>query len=706
MTANCAAPSNDPEPQASSPFAISLTHLDDLLSNAFPLDGSAVAAPTTDESPSPRTERTAPIAARADCDLSPVAALEAISEPRLAWLARAFGLSPFECDVFLLALAPEIDIRYGHIYGRLQNDASLCRPLVGFVLQLLCPGLTARLQARVAFAADAPLVRRRLLELVSTSETSSLLTRTLRVDEQIAHYLLCGGAQDSRIGSFCEHHVATKPSGVQLAELTRCEPALRAVREALDDNDTAAFLFMDLSARDLIESFVASHGSPLLVCDLARLDATSSFVGHAALVFREAWLSQSVLLVDGVWRIGEAQHAPARTELARQLAQHPGIVILVGNPGWSHDERLRAGVQLVELPAVAATDRQRLWQAAIDDHRVVAKADDVAALAVRYRLSAPQIEAAVETARRNAPYDAGEWPVLSLSALLDAARCEPHDQLRGLLEPTPTRRLWSDLVLPAHVTSQLEELCARVSLHHTVFGTWRFDQALSLGRGVTALFSGPSGSGKTLAAEVVAHELQLDLYRINLAGVVSKYIGETEKNLEAIFSEAERANAILLFDEADAIFGKRSEVQDAKDRYANTELSYLLQRLESYDGVAILTTNLRHNIDEAFLRRLTFSIHFPFPNDDLRKDLWSRAWPAEAPVAGDIDVDLLARRFRLSGGNIRNAALAAAFLAAGRKESIGMSHVLVAVRRELEKFGTSLPPDEMLPNEGTMGDGK
>jgi SpoVK/Ycf46/Vps4 family AAA+-type ATPase len=227
-------------------------------------------------------------------------------------------------------------------------------------------------------------------------------------------------------------------------------------------------------------------------------------------------------------------------------------------------------------------------------------------------------------------------------------------------------------------------------LRERVLGDWGFGTKLSRGRGTTALFAGPPGTGKTTAAEVVAGDLGLDLFTIDLSAVVSKYIGETEKNLERIFSAAEDTDAILFFDEADALFGKRSDVREAHDRYANIEVAYLLQRMEQYEGIAILATSLRQHLDDAFTRRLAFVVDFPFPGDAERRRIWELTL-AGAPLAAGADLDLLARGFRLSGGSIRNAALQAAFLAAGDGTPVGMPHLLDAVRRELRKMGKVAP---------------
>jgi SpoVK/Ycf46/Vps4 family AAA+-type ATPase len=274
--------------------------------------------------------------------------------------------------------------------------------------------------------------------------------------------------------------------------------------------------------------------------------------------------------------------------------------------------------------------------------------------------------------------------------LFAAARIASGQPLAGLARKLEPRHTWDHLVLPADPMAQLREVCCQARNRQVVLGDWGFDRRLSLGKGLGVLFCGPPGVGKTLAAEVIANELELDLYKITLANVISKYIGETEKNLERIFTAAGNSNAILLFDEADALFGKRSEVRDSHDRYANIEIAYLLQKMEEYEGISILATNLRQNLDEAFLRRLSFVVQFPFPEEDYRQRIWKGIWPETAPLATDVNFDYLARQFKLTGGNIKNIALAAAFLAADDGGQVTMGHLLQAARREHVKMGMTL----------------
>jgi SpoVK/Ycf46/Vps4 family AAA+-type ATPase len=311
----------------------------------------------------------------------------------------------------------------------------------------------------------------------------------------------------------------------------------------------------------------------------------------------------------------------------------------------------------------------------------------LAAVAGKFALTEGQIKTAVQRAVTDLTARPDDAPCLTESALHQAARWCSNQALRELAQPITPKYTWADITLAPLCRQQLHEVYLSVKHRHTVYAEWGFDAKLASGKGVTVLFFGPSGTGKTMSADILAHALELDLYKIDLSTVVSKYIGETEQNLSRIFDAAETSNAILFFDEADALFGKRSEVKDARDRYANLEVAYLLQAMEAYDGIAILATNLHDNMDEAFARRLQHTVEFRMPDAGLREQIWRAMFPDQTPLAGDLDFPFLARQFELSGGNIRNIALGAAFLAAEAGAPVSMEMIVTAVARELQKMG-------------------
>jgi SpoVK/Ycf46/Vps4 family AAA+-type ATPase len=332
-------------------------------------------------------------------------------------------------------------------------------------------------------------------------------------------------------------------------------------------------------------------------------------------------------------------------------------------------------------------------------------------LANRFRLTSGQIAAAVTLAQNQAGWSAAtqvnqshhqfnnqshrrHFPLPTLYDLFAAARIQSGNDLATLARKVLPKATWNDLILPPDQLSQVRAICQQVKYQHIVYGQWGFGQKLSLGKGLNALFSGPPGTGKTMTAEVVANELGLDLYKIDLSQIVSKYIGETEKNLNRIFTAAEQTNAILFFDEADALFGKRSEVKDAHDRYANIEIAYLLQKMEEYEGITILTTNLMQNLDDAFTRRIRFIVEFPFPEAEYRLEIWRHIFPSATPISDEVNFETIAQRFKLAGGNIRNIALAAAFLAAEAGQSVGTPHLLQAIRQEFQKMGRFVSEEE------------
>jgi SpoVK/Ycf46/Vps4 family AAA+-type ATPase len=338
----------------------------------------------------------------------------------------------------------------------------------------------------------------------------------------------------------------------------------------------------------------------------------------------------------------------------------------------------------VPFEQLSAAERVDLWSLVLEGVLEELPESELNILAGQFSLTSGQIVAAASSAMSLAVQ---QGRTLQTTDLFDAARFHSGHHLGELAHKIEPRYSWEDLVLPETPLNMLSELVNMVQTRPLVLESWGLGRKLTAGMGVSALFSGPPGTGKTLAAQIIANQLGIDLYRIDLSTVVSKFVGETEKNLERIFSEASESNAILFFDEADAIFGKRSEVKDAHDRYANIEVGYLLQRMETYDGVAILATNLRANLDDAFTRRLQFIINFPFPEEEYRLNIWQVLMPPDLPHADDLDFALMAKRFKMAGGNIRNILVSAAFLAASNGECVTMGHLMHGARREVQKMG-------------------
>lgn len=603
----------------------------------------------------------------------------------MARIAAAYGLDPFEVDVLIVALGPELDLRYERIYAYLQDDVTRRRPSVNLALDLLCVSAAEKLERRGHFSAAARLLSERVLEWVDDPQRPqpSLLASAFRADPQIVRVVVGEIGLDPRLArcaQLLEPIDGTgDPDPIALARV------VAVVERATAEGDplTLSFHGRDESGRTAVAHLVAAIVQrPLLQVDLARDPDAAALL---PIVFREAELHGAVLLLEH-WDTMIATGDTFRRLQAR-LRVHAGLCILSGERAWVPAPLGPQGVIVEHFGVPRADARIATWAESIELTTGVADDDLAGALGGRFRLCADQIrDAALTASRLAASRDHGDAEAVpGPDDFFAAARAQSGHDLAAVASRVEATATWSDIVLPDDSLAQLHELCARVALSHRVFEEWGFDRRLSHGKGIAALFSGPSGTGKTMAAEVIANALGLDLYRVEIPAIVSKWIGETEKNLDAVFRLAE--NAILFFDEADALFGKRSDVRDAHDRYANVEISYLLQRMETFEGLAILATNVRHHLDEAFLRRLTFVVQFPFPDDRQRQAIWEQIWPAQTPLAADLDFARIARLFRLSGGNVKNVALASAFSAAARGDAVGMADIVHAVRREYQKLG-------------------
>jgi hypothetical protein len=572
-----------------------------------------------------------------------------VPPPAVEALVELFGLSGFERDVILLAAATEMDSEMAELCPRLTLGAALA----------IIPE-----PHWSALSSDRPL---REFELIRIEAEQGLTSATVRIDERVLHYLAGLNAPDPRVRSLVtpipypaadtvasEHARVAEKAVVLLADRSR---AVRLLQLRGDDpdgqEDVAALIALGCGCRLYA---VRAEELPPPGPDLDTL---------AALWRREALLLPAVLLVH----TGAAGLTPATRQLVGRL---PVLAIIA----CRESVNLSANSLRFDVDRPPPTEQRRLWAEALGEPAPALDAElDV--VSEQYRLSAQKIRATGTLLAASAG-QAGPAELWDLCRLLTRPRLE------GLAQRLTPKVRWDDLVLPAAQMQTLRHLAAQVRHRMQVYETWGFSALGRRGLGVSALFTGDSGTGKTMAAEVLAHELDLDLYRIDLSAVVSKYIGETEKNLRQVFDAAEEGGSILLFDEADALFAKRGEVKDSHDRYANMEVAYLLQRMESYQGLAILTTNLKSSLDRAFTRRLRFTIQFPFPDLEQRERIWTHVFPAAAPTKG-IEPAKLAQ-LKVTGGNIRNIAMNAAFLAAEAGEPIGMVHLLKAAALEADKL--------------------
>ena len=590
-------------------------------------------------------------------------------------LCTVFGLSDFERDLLLLCAGVEFDEELADACGAIQGSPV---PTFGLALRAL-PGA-----AWGPLAPDAPLRR---WHLIVVSAGATLASRPLRLDDYILHFILGLHSMEERLVGFVEpvesrgklspsqlsaveHAAKLWSSELSAPVLSLCSSAATATRAAALDVCTRCGLQM-----------YALHAADIPDLAAEQILAARLWERHAA-------LSGAALLIE-ISRDAVRDKAQAFAERV-----HSPVLIASRDPVQLRNRT----VVRVDINKPHLAEQHELWRDALGD-RAQELSDQIAMVVSQFQLNGDEIEAVATEVRSHherypAPAENRPRSQDEVNGVLwRACRIQARPKLDELAQHIEARASWDDLIVSDYQRRQLREISAHVRHRARVCDGWGFARKSARGLGISALFSGPSGTGKTTAAEVIARDLHLDLFRIDLSSVVSKYIGETEKNLRRVFDAAEGGGAILLFDEADALFGKRSDVKDSHDRYANMEVSYLLQRMEAYRGLAILTSNLRDSLDSAFMRRLRFVIEFPFPSRDQRAEIWQRMFPDDTPT-GDLDIVKLAR-LNLSGGNIRNVAMHGAFLAAQENAAIEMKHLQAAARTELAKLERNVPEREL-----------
>jgi hypothetical protein len=523
--------------------------------------------------------------------------------------------------------------------------------------------------------------------LVDVGQGPSLTSSSLRIDERVLHFLAGVSHLDERLAAIVEPWEEAEDlisSHLALAEQIASAWSNAAASSQIP---VVQLLGSENVAKRAIASFVcASLNLSLHVIRAAAIPSSAAeLAGLARLWEREAILSQSALLLD-CEDLDSSDHP--HVQAVQRLAESARGALFVAAA-----TRLAIGRRPslpVDVCGSSAAEQRKLWDIALGK-KAAALNGHVDELISQFRLDTVSVQSVCAQASGQIEDSYADGDRLA-ATLWDACRAHARPRLDDLAQRIESRATWEDLVLPECQLQTLREIAVHVRLRAKVYEAWGFAGKCERGLGVSALFCGASGTGKTMAAEVIANELRLDLYRVDLSQLVSKYIGETEKNLRRVFDAAEGSGALLLFDEADALFGKRSEVKDSHDRYANVEVSYLLQRMETYRGLAILTTNLKNALDTAFQRRLRFIVQFPLPQATERERIWQRIFPSNTPT-NNLDPQKLAR-LNVTGGNIRNIALNAAFHAADAKETVGMAHLLSAARNECAKIEKSLTEAE------------
>ncbi|MBA3818631.1 MAG: AAA family ATPase [Deltaproteobacteria bacterium] len=603
-------------------------------------------------------------------------------EPRLGRLVRVCSLASLDVQVIAVLLAPEIDDELERAYSYAIDDFTRKRPDVRFVARVIGAaddGLVDRVLDR--FDETAPLRRSGIVTLAAGDVPAPL--RTARLADRVVAFLRGSDALDELVRG----HVRLGRESVTRDQVVMKRELVQQIARTFDGIRPPRILLAGpegVGRGLVIEALMAEVGRAVIRIDLASIVADGQIGERIAAALREAALRDATVIFDGT--------ALPATDTPRALIQPvitgvDGLSIPVVFTFEDHPPWLVRGIpDLVEIDVPAPTFRERLqlWQRALPG---IEDPADLETVASRYRFTGATIAHAARRAMSCAQLRDGDTPRISLDDLGDAARLMFSQRLGTMAQRIPTGFAWSDLVLPSETLDALREIVTFAHYKPFLLEDWGFAAKLPYGRGVSAILAGPPGTGKTMVAQLLAKEIGFDLYRIDISQVVNKYIGETEKNLARIFDEAEHSHAVLFFDEADSLFAKRTNVQSSNDRYANLEVNYLLQRMETFDGVTLLATNLEQGLDEAFKRRVRFTVQFELPGEVERTALWRSMFPPKVPLATDIDWKMIGAKFEMAGGYIKKAALRAALIAAETRRPVTTDDLLTAARHEYREMG-------------------
>ncbi len=615
--------------------------------------------------------------------------------PEWKHIIQEFNLSPFEQDVLLLALAPELDLKYETLYGYLNNDITRKYPTVDLALRICGAECPDDAQFRGALTKQAPLFDYGLLEpLENHGGTRSSLGNGFSIAPLVANYVLGLPVQGSAFNGFLSLHASSEDSlGNALPRIVQ----ERVKRWAILAENGQGPQRLVLKGRDgagrgqATATAALALGWNVLAVDAKKLlDNPGNFRKQLQQILLLARLKQAMIHLKHGELLFTGESATRRLlhEFFEYMSQKKLPVSLNVYPDTPWQEILQGtSCVCVQIPDPTTREREQVWQTFLEKVAWSSDKHTARELAQRFQLTPGKIRHAVMAADLEQRLRSNGKDLKPKDILFQAARDQSVGEIGKLAKKVQPKFSWEDLILSETTYTRIMEIAAAVRNQQRVYHEWGMANRVNNANGLMVLFAGPSGTGKTMTASVIAKELGIDLYRIDLAGIVSKYIGETEKNLDRIFNAACNANSILFFDEADALFGKRSEVKDAHDRYANIETAYLLQKMEEHEGLVILATNLSKNMDQAFSRRMHYVVEFPKPDAVQRERLWQKIFPEEAPLSDNVDFGFLSRQFPLTGGDIKNVALDAAFLAAQNGQLLTMPSLIQAMSRQMIKQG-------------------
>ncbi|RCX11376.1 SpoVK/Ycf46/Vps4 family AAA+-type ATPase [Anaerobacterium chartisolvens] len=600
-------------------------------------------------------------------------------------IAEAFGLSGFEKFCMFLALLPELDGKYERAYGQLHDNTSQALATVGLASRLYrllweLPAGGVLMPSRVFF--------KYILEDIKENSSVSRLSRIIRLSDKVFDFLT---ARDSE-NSFPEYGLRLEfPSNLPTLYLgEEIQDKICSILDSLSEDaragKTALCLYGPSGAgKRLHVRHAARHiNMPVLWCDASVLKKQiNNTVDIAKNIIFYSILYKAILCLYN-FELLEGGDENAASHVLSRLADNVDALFILSSREWRPESGSTAYTTIalpIDIPG--GEKRIELWRR-LAEGAMLDPCVDLTELSNKFNFTPGMIERAIREAISEARA-AGE--AVGSGMLYKACIRQSSNGLESKASRLKPAFAWEDLILPIEQKNMLLDACNHIKYRHVVLDRWGFDKKLPYGRGLSILFYGPPGTGKTMGAQVLANELGLEIYRIDLSQMVSKYIGETEKNLKEVFDEASNTSAILFFDEADALFGKRGEVRDSHDRYANMETSYLLQKMEEHEGITVLATNLLQNFDEAYRRRFKFMIHFPMPDQSTRRRLWEEVFPKRLPLGPDVDLDFMAERFEISGSSVKNIAVAASFLAAAEGRCVEMKHMMKALKNELAKAG-------------------